>query len=202
MVTLTLISLSAGCVPSKPEAFYNRGNAYADKGEHDRAIQDYDQAIRLNPTFALAFNNRGVMQFDKGQFLAAASDFAKAVQHKPTDPYFVIWLYLAQSRAGQNGRDNLARNASGLDLKQWPGPVVSLYQGKITLQAVLEATPDIDPKKQREQQCEKYFYAGQHLLIQGRKEEAVRMLRAAIDTCVSIADEYDSAKAELKRMGY
>src|SRR5580693_1748094 len=40
-------------------AFYNRGTAYANKGQADRAIEDYDQAIRLNPNFAEAFNNRG-----------------------------------------------------------------------------------------------------------------------------------------------
>jgi hypothetical protein len=28
-------------------AFYNRGNAYNGKGQPDRAIADYDQAIRL-----------------------------------------------------------------------------------------------------------------------------------------------------------
>ena len=41
-------------------AFYNRGLAYYAKGQHDRAIQDYDQAIKLKPSYADAFNNRGV----------------------------------------------------------------------------------------------------------------------------------------------
>jgi tetratricopeptide (TPR) repeat protein len=31
-------------------AFYNRGNAHFRKGQPDRAIADYDQAIRLNPS--------------------------------------------------------------------------------------------------------------------------------------------------------
>ncbi len=39
--------------------FYDRGIAYHDKGVYDRAIQDYNAAIRLNPNFAYAFNNRG-----------------------------------------------------------------------------------------------------------------------------------------------
>ena len=30
-------------------AYNNRGNAYVAKGEYDRAIQDYDQSIKLNP---------------------------------------------------------------------------------------------------------------------------------------------------------
>jgi tetratricopeptide (TPR) repeat protein len=32
--------------------FSNRGLLYQDKGSYDRAIQDYDQAIRLNPSDA------------------------------------------------------------------------------------------------------------------------------------------------------
>ena len=35
-------------------AFYNRGNAFKAKGEYDRAIQDYGQAIRLNPCLILS----------------------------------------------------------------------------------------------------------------------------------------------------
>src|SRR5580698_3461390 len=40
-------------------AFSSRGTAYARKGQYDRAIEDLDQAIRLNPNDAVAFNNRG-----------------------------------------------------------------------------------------------------------------------------------------------
>ena len=37
----------------------NRAIARAGQGEYDLAIQDYDEAIKLYPTFAKAFNNRG-----------------------------------------------------------------------------------------------------------------------------------------------
>src|SRR3977135_367604 len=33
-------------------AFQNRGSAYLGKGDADRAIQDYDQAIKLDPKYA------------------------------------------------------------------------------------------------------------------------------------------------------
>ena len=36
-------------------AYYNRGVAYNGKGEYDRAIADLDQAIRLDPKFAIAY---------------------------------------------------------------------------------------------------------------------------------------------------
>ena len=41
-------------------AFNNRGNAFHDKKEYDRAISDYDQAIKLDPKYARALYNRGI----------------------------------------------------------------------------------------------------------------------------------------------
>ena len=39
--------------------YYGRGLAYSNKGDNDRAISDYNEAIRLSPKYALAFCNRG-----------------------------------------------------------------------------------------------------------------------------------------------
>ena len=39
-------------------AYNSRGYAYDDKGEYDRAIDDYDQAIKLDPKYAAAYRNR------------------------------------------------------------------------------------------------------------------------------------------------
>jgi lipoprotein NlpI len=188
--------------PNLAIAFFSRGNAYSNKEEYDRAIQDLDQAIRLNPNYASAFYTQGPARFNQGRFEAAVLDFARVVELTPRDQYRILWLYLAQTRAGQNGRDDLARNAARLGLRQWPGPIASMYLGRITAQEVLNAATDTDPTKEREQQCESHFYIGQHLLTQGTKEEGVRMLQAAMATCPENFVEYSGAKAELRRMGY
>src|SRR4029453_15276367 len=46
------------------EPYSSRGLAYRLKGEYDRAIQDYGQAIKLNAKSATAYANRGVA-YDK-----------------------------------------------------------------------------------------------------------------------------------------
>ena len=46
--------------PSDAEAFFNRGIAYADIGEYDRAISDYDRALTINSKDANAFYHKAV----------------------------------------------------------------------------------------------------------------------------------------------
>ena len=54
--------------------FNNRVNSYQKKALSDRAMQDYDQAIRLNPKYALAFVNRAIVHRFKGRFDNAILD--------------------------------------------------------------------------------------------------------------------------------
>jgi tetratricopeptide (TPR) repeat protein len=60
-------------------AFNNRGVAYKFKGEYDHALEDYNQAILLNPSFANAYNNRGVIYRLKGDYDHAIGDYDEAI---------------------------------------------------------------------------------------------------------------------------
>ena len=64
---------------SKALAYNNRGIARTSKGDYELAVQDYDQSIKLNPTFAKAFNNRGIAYEKKGDLDRAVSDFNIAI---------------------------------------------------------------------------------------------------------------------------
>src|SRR5712671_45903 len=55
-------------------AFNNRGIAYNNKDQDDLAIQDYDEAIKLDPNFAAAFSNRGVAYKNKDEYDRALQD--------------------------------------------------------------------------------------------------------------------------------
>jgi tetratricopeptide (TPR) repeat protein len=71
------------------EAFNNRGIGYRLKGDLDRAVADYNQAIKLNSKLAAAFSNRGVVYDRKGDYDRAIQDYDQAIKLNPTpDAYF------------------------------------------------------------------------------------------------------------------
>jgi tetratricopeptide (TPR) repeat protein len=57
---------------------------YAAKGDYDRAIADFDQAIRLDPKLALAYYQRGFAKRAKGDAAGGDADIATAKQLHPT----------------------------------------------------------------------------------------------------------------------
>jgi tetratricopeptide (TPR) repeat protein len=59
-------------------AYYNRACAYQTKGDVDRAIADYDQAITLKPDYAAAYENRARVFASKGDYTRAVADVTKA----------------------------------------------------------------------------------------------------------------------------
>jgi tetratricopeptide (TPR) repeat protein len=63
--------------------YFNRGVTWYDMGDHDRAIQDYNEAIKLNPNFEQAFFNRGNAFDENEQFERAIQDYDRAIALKP-----------------------------------------------------------------------------------------------------------------------
>ena len=60
-----------------------RGLAWQAKGDLDRALADYTEAIRLNPRDALAYNNRGLLWREKGDVDRAIADLTDAIRIDP-----------------------------------------------------------------------------------------------------------------------
>ena len=68
-------------------AYSNRGVVYVRKREYERAIADYNAAIRIDPTFRLAYENRARIHIKIGDYDAAIADFNDALSSAPDYPH-------------------------------------------------------------------------------------------------------------------
>ena len=64
-------------------AYNNRGTAYNNLNQHERAIQDLDAAIELDPNYSWAYNNRGFAYAHLNQNERAIQDYSTAIKLNP-----------------------------------------------------------------------------------------------------------------------
>jgi tetratricopeptide (TPR) repeat protein len=71
----------------KPDVlgYIDRGNAYRDSEQLNRAAADYGEVIKLAPTDARGWRNRGLIRFFQGNNKGGVADYDKALQYDPAD---------------------------------------------------------------------------------------------------------------------
>ena len=69
--------------PDAPDLYFNRGLAHARLGAREKAIADYTDAIRRDPSLAIAYHNRGFEHELAGRFKLALSDYRRALDIAP-----------------------------------------------------------------------------------------------------------------------
>jgi tetratricopeptide (TPR) repeat protein len=104
--------------------FYNnRGIAYGEKGQYDRAISEFNRAIEINPMDNKAYNNRGIVYRFQGQYDQAISDFNKAIEINPMDADAfnnLAWLFATAKGPGfRNGKKAVELALKGCELSGW-----------------------------------------------------------------------------------
>jgi len=72
--------------PNNADTLDSRGFAYLRLGAFDKAIADFDAALRLNPGLANSLYGRGVAKIKKGEQTSGNTDLvaAKAIKSLPT----------------------------------------------------------------------------------------------------------------------
>jgi tetratricopeptide (TPR) repeat protein len=213
-------------------AYHNRGLAHRNKGDLDRAIADATQAVRLDGASGVFRGDRGELYFHRGDVAHAIADFNEALRLDRSDTRHLFWRGVAHVYAGDLARarddltgaipqfraygtlwleiverrsrrpSSLSENASRLDMRWWPAPLVRLFLGQSTQAAVLAAArSEPDPSMRQRKVCETNFYGGALALLQDRKNEAARLFALAAGECPRDPPELSAAKLELSALG-
>jgi tetratricopeptide (TPR) repeat protein len=78
-----------------------RGRAWKEEGELERALRDLDEAIRLDPYRSAWFSSRGLVYDELQEYDLAIRDYSEALRREPKDPL----TYLNRGRAYRAKKD-------------------------------------------------------------------------------------------------
>lgn len=106
--------------PSNPVYYSNRSAAFAQTGQHDRAIEDAREAARVDPKFAKAYSRLGHGLFSSGRFAEAAEAYAKGLELDPSNGPMKSGLETAKKHAKEN-EASAAPDADGDELESTRG---------------------------------------------------------------------------------
>lgn len=185
--------------PKDVRAHVGRAVEWTVKGDFKHAIADYEQVMRIDAQAMAGWFGRGRARYYAGDFLPAASDFLRAHQ-LDSSIYTALWIYLARKHADIPGEKTLAQEAGTSGEGDWPAPLVALFLGRTTPEAVQQAAAHLDTTRHRDQRCEANFYIAQWHLLRGAREPATQLLRDARTLCPSAFIEHEGAVAELHRL--
>ena len=81
----TLYNTTIDLNPTCWMAYNNMGGTYILRGQHQRAIEYFNQAINLKHDYFEAYNNRGTAYTAIGQYQRAIEDFTQVIHLKPSE---------------------------------------------------------------------------------------------------------------------
>jgi tetratricopeptide (TPR) repeat protein len=102
-------------IPSNAADYIKRGKGYLQKGAHDNAIADFNDAIILDPKNADAYEGRSEAYKSMGNYDKAIADCDKAISLRSYDPSF----YKTRGEAYRGKGDNEKANADFKDAEKW-----------------------------------------------------------------------------------
>jgi lipoprotein NlpI len=179
------------------QVYVDRGMAQFAKGDYAKAIADFTTVVDRDggKTFdgQLALVVRGLTRVYSGAPDKAQVDLKRAYELNPKDPFFAIFLYLAERRTGAPG--SLAAAAAAYDPTRWPTPAIQMFLHTGSVEAVLAT------KGNPITVCEADYLAAEFMQLESRKQEAIRHYRKADTDCPRHILEGIAARAALRLLG-
>ena len=101
--------------PQDDRAYNDLGNAYYSNGQYEKAIEQYQKAIKVKPEWVY-YSNVGDSYRALREWETSITYYQKAVELNPEDPVIHYNLYLAYHAKGMyKEAEESLREAAGLD---------------------------------------------------------------------------------------
>lgn len=176
--------------------YTDRGMARLAKGENRQAIADFTKVIDQDAgrTFVgqVALVVRGLAKLYSEDPGGAQVDLRLAYELNPKDPFFLMFLHIAE--VGTGSPSSLAAAASRFDAAKWPGQAIRMFLHEATPEEVLAV------KGGPVTICEADYLAGEFMRLEGKKDEAIRILRKADMDCPHHVLEGVAGRAALRSL--
>ncbi|HSQ57846.1 MAG TPA: tetratricopeptide repeat protein, partial [Gemmata sp.] len=105
LVFIGSISIAAGRdEPKTAKEFIERGFLEYTSGAGKKAIQDFTEALRIDPASAIAFEWRGLAKIETKDFVGAVEDLTEAIRLEPKNPRLYFNRGLAKHQMGKPAR--------------------------------------------------------------------------------------------------
>ncbi len=96
-----LVLLLDGCANIKSTKHYEEGKRYVKSERYDKAIEEFEAALRYNPDHNQALEALGLVYGKLGMYEKALPYFEKAYSLKPEDRLYVTNLAVTYEKAGR-----------------------------------------------------------------------------------------------------
>jgi outer membrane receptor protein involved in Fe transport/tetratricopeptide (TPR) repeat protein len=180
--------------PAIPAAYSLRAKIEQALTDFDNALADCDKVIELDPKNDEAYFERGYTKVLNRDFESAIADFSRSIALNKHTEKPRISLALTLRRLHRDERP------AGL-AEVWPSTIVLYLGGKLTEAEFFTRCGEGDPKSNREQLCEAYYFAGMVHLLDGNTKAARSLFEKCLETDVSDSYVYNLACGELDELG-
>lgn len=184
--------------PDNAVVYQQRGLAYFGHGQLHEALTDFNKAIELEPNNATLYHNRGLAYAASDRTEKAMQDFSRSVEISSDQKYALIWLQLMRLKMGLAPEIKKYLPAKDKPDEAWPTPVIHYLGDQIDAAALRAAVlKEPLPIRRIDMSCEAEYYIGARALSEGRRYEALPLIRKSVEICPPAFVELISAKYEL-----
>ena len=186
--------------PDMAEAYNSIGIHHTQQQEFIQAYEAFDSSLDINPDLDFAFLNRGIALYYGGRPDLAVRDFGTYYRKNLSDPYRVLWSYIAESAVDPvKAMADLRQKRGSLDDDNWATSLVDMYLGDLSENQLLNRlVVGVTSQKQlTDRLCEAYFYLGKYHSARGNRGIASNYFKLALSTNVYDYVEHRYARLEL-----